>query len=82
MELEKGQIHSGITLNMFAMSESPKFRQITNLQISYRKKEGSVGIVAKHSILFFYEHGEEVHLCYKSSSSAAALFQVCKMVIK
>ena len=29
IELEKGQIHSGITLTVFAMSESPKFHQIT-----------------------------------------------------
>ena len=28
-ELEKGQIHSGITLTVFAMIESPKFHQIT-----------------------------------------------------
>ena len=56
------------------MSESPKFRQITKIQISYRKKERSLGI-AKHSILFFYEHGEEVPLCDKSSSSAAAQLQ-------
>ena len=60
---------------MVAMSESPKFRQITKTQISYRKKERSVGI-AKHSILFFYEHGEEVPLCDKSSSSAAAQQQL------
>ena len=39
IELEKSQIHSGITLTVFAMSESPKFRQITKIQISYRKKE-------------------------------------------
>ena len=31
------------------MSELPKFHQITKIQISYRKKERSVGI-AKHSI--------------------------------
>ena len=34
------------------MSESPKFHQITKIQISYRKKERSVGI-AEHSIIFF-----------------------------
>ena len=56
---------------MFAMSESPKFRQITKIQISHRKKERSVGI-AKHSIIFFWEHGEEVPLCGKKSSSVAA----------
>ena len=52
--LKKAQIHSGITLTkvVFAMSESPKFHHITKIQISYRKKERSVGI-AKHSILFF-----------------------------
>ena len=48
----KGQIHSGITLAVFAMSESPKFHQITKkIQISYRKKERSIGIM-KHSTFF------------------------------
>ena len=60
---------------MLAMSESPKFRYITKIQISYRKKERSVAI-AKHSIIFFKEHGEEVPLCDKSSSSAAAQQQL------
>ena len=60
---------------MLAMSESPKFRYITKIQISYRKKERSVAI-AKHSIIFFKEHGEEVPLCDKSSRSAAAQQQL------
>ena len=57
------------------MSESPKFSQITKIQISYRKKERPVGI-AKHSTIFFEQHGEEVPLCDKSSSSAAAQQQL------
>ena len=75
IELEKGQLHSGITLTVFTMSESQKFHQITKkMQISYRKKERSVGI-AKHSIIFFCEHGEEVPVCDNGSSTAAAKLQ-------
>ena len=48
--LEKARFIPSSLWLMFAMSESPKFRQITKIQISYRKKERSVGI-AKHSII-------------------------------
>ena len=60
-----------IILIVFAMSESPKFHHVTKKkQISYQKKERSVGI-AKHSI-FFQEHGEEVPVCENSRSIPAA----------
>ena len=36
-----------------------------------QKKERSVGN-AKHSIIFFWEHGEEVPVCANSSSTAVA----------
>ena len=69
--LKKAQIHSGITLTkvVFAMSESPKFHHITKIQISYRKKERSVGI-AKHSILFF--RNTEKRYPYVTTAAAAA----------
>ena len=49
IELGKCQIHSDITLTVKATSEFPKSHH--KIQISYRKKERSVGI-AKHSIFF------------------------------
>ena len=42
IELEKGQIHSGITLTVFAMSESPKFHQTTK-NTNLVSKKGKIG---------------------------------------
>ena len=42
IELEKGHVHSGITLTVFAMSESPKFHQITK-NTNLVPKKGKIG---------------------------------------
>ena len=50
MELEKGSIHSGITLNMLAMSESPKFRQSQNTNLVSKKEKIGWHCEAQHHI--------------------------------
>ena len=57
IELEKGQIHSGITLTVFTISESPKFHQIKKKQISYRKK-GKIGW-HRGSTAYFFRNTEK-----------------------
>ena len=51
MELEKGSIHSGITLNMLAMSESPKFRQSQNTNLVSKKEKIGWHRKAQHHIV-------------------------------
>ena len=42
IDREKGQTHSGLTLTVFAMSESPKLHQITK-QYKSRIEKGKIG---------------------------------------
>ena len=80
IQIEKGQIHSGITLklNMFAMSESPKFRQITKKQILYVSKKGKNGWHCEpqhHIYLGARRRGTPVWQKQQLSSSTAAAQQ-------
>ena len=75
--MKKARFHSGIILTAFAMSESPKFHQITKkyyscTNLEHVSKKGKIGWHrgAQHS-LYFYEHGEEVPVCDNGSSTAA-----------
>ena len=52
IELEKGQIHSDIIFDCVSDERIAEIPSDHKIQISYRKKERSVGI-AKHSIIFF-----------------------------
>ena len=84
IELEEVQIHSGITLNMLAMNESPKFRQITKKipGTNLVSKKGKIGwhCEAQHHIYLFCRNAEKRYPYVTkaaaqqqhSSSSAAA----------
>ena len=52
IELEKGQIHSGITLTVFAMNESPKFRQITKYKSRIEKRKERLAFRSTASYVF------------------------------
>ena len=45
-------MHSGITLNMFVMSESPKFRQITKYKSRTEKRKDRLALRSTASYFF------------------------------
>ena len=71
IDREKGQIHSGITLTVFAMSESPKFHQITQKYKSRIEKRKDR--LASRSTAYFFRNTENR---YPYVTTAAAQHQL------
>ena len=70
-ELEKGQIHSGITLTVFAMSESPKFHHTTK---KYKSRiEKRIDRLASRSIAYFFRDTETRYPCVTTAAAQQRL---------
>ena len=61
IELGKGHIHSGVTLTaVFAMTESPKFHQIT-------KKTRSTNLVSKKGKIGWHREAQHTQCCFENT---------------